>query len=153
MAEYKGKTVTLNRPRAIPKGSPGYGKKRKEVFVVGCSSESSRVKRITFGDAKLGMHKDSKARKKSYCARSKGMGGTTDRCSANYWARRDWDCQMAKKTKKDACYKHVSKYMPKNSAYRSGPSNYRMGGSRQKKSTGGAVTKRGQGAVMTNRLR
>ena len=51
MAEYKGKTVTLNRPRAIPKGSPGYGKKRKEVFVKGCSSESSRVKRITFGDA------------------------------------------------------------------------------------------------------
>ena len=92
MAEYKGKTVTLNRPRAISKGSPGFGKKRKEVFVKGCSSESSRVKRITFGDAKLGMHKDSKARKKSYCARSKGMGGTTDRCSANYWARRDWDC-------------------------------------------------------------
>ena len=27
MAEYKGKTVTLNRPRAIPKGSPGYGKR------------------------------------------------------------------------------------------------------------------------------
>ena len=77
MAEYRGKTVTLNRPRAIPKGSPG---------------ESSRVKRITFGDAKLGMHKNNKARKKSYCARSKGMGGTTDRCSANYWARRDWDC-------------------------------------------------------------
>mgnify|MGYP003108781596 FL=1 len=92
MAEYKGKTVTLNRPRAIPKGSPGYGKKRKEVFVKGCSSEGSRVKRITFGDAKLGMHKNNKARKKSYCARSKGMGGTTDRCSANYWARRDWDC-------------------------------------------------------------
>ena len=92
MAEYKGKKVTLNRPRAISQGSPGYGKKRKEVFVVGCSSENSRVKRITFGDAKLGMHKDSKARKKSYCARSGGMGGTTDRCSANYWARRDWDC-------------------------------------------------------------
>ena len=92
MAEYKGKTVTLNRPRAIPKGSPGYGKKRKEVFVKGCSSESSRVKRITFGDAKLGMHKNNKARKKSYCARSGGMGGTTDRCSANYWARKDWDC-------------------------------------------------------------
>jgi hypothetical protein len=53
--------------------------------------------------------------------------------------------------------------MPKNSAYRSGhmvkcrnaggPSNYPMGGSRQKKSGGGPVTIRGQGAVMTNRLR
>ena len=66
MAEYRGKTVTLNKPRAISKGSPGYGKKRKEVFVKNCSSESSRVKRITFGDAKLGMHKGTKSRKKSY---------------------------------------------------------------------------------------
>ena len=53
--------------------------------------------------------------------------------------------------------------MPQNSAYRSGhmvkcrnaggPSNYRMGSDRQKKSGGGPVTIRGQGAVMTNRLR
>ena len=90
MAEYKGKTVTLNRPRAIPKGSPGYGKKRKEVFVRGCSSEKSKVKRITFGDAKLGMHKNDPKRKKSYCKRSEKLGN--DRMKANYWARRDWDC-------------------------------------------------------------
>ena len=38
-------------------------KKRKVVFVMGCSSESKRVKRITFGDAKLGMHKRDKSRK------------------------------------------------------------------------------------------
>tara|TARA_S200002703_G_scaffold157624_1_gene165981 strand:+ start:84 stop:362 length:279 start_codon:yes stop_codon:yes gene_type:complete len=92
MADYRGKKVTLNRPRAIRKGEPGYGKKRKVVFVKGCSSEKSRVKRIAFGDAKLGMHKNTASRKKSYCARSGGMSGTTDRCSANYWARRDWDC-------------------------------------------------------------
>ncbi len=30
------------------------------------------------------------SRKKSYCARSSGI--KSDRCSANYWARRDWDC-------------------------------------------------------------
>ena len=29
MAEYKGKKVTLNKPRAIRQGEPGYGKKRK----------------------------------------------------------------------------------------------------------------------------
>ena len=68
MAEYKGKKVTLNSPRALRKGEPGYGKKRKVVFVMGCSSESKRVKRITFGDAKLGMHIRDKSRKKSYCA-------------------------------------------------------------------------------------
>ncbi len=90
MAEYKGKKVTLNKPRAIRQGEPGYGKKRKVVFVKGCSSESSRVKRITFGDKKMGMHKGTASRKKSYCARSSGI--KSDRCSANYWARRDWDC-------------------------------------------------------------
>jgi len=38
----------------------------------------------------MGMHKDSASRKKSYCARSGGI--KSDRCSANYWARKDWDC-------------------------------------------------------------
>ena len=33
MAEYQGKKVTLNKPRALRKGEPGYGKKRKVVFV------------------------------------------------------------------------------------------------------------------------
>ena len=64
MAEWKGKTVTLNKPRSIPKGNGGYGVKRKEVYVKGCSSEGSKVKRITFGDKKMGMHKDSASRKK-----------------------------------------------------------------------------------------
>jgi len=88
MAEYKGKTVTLNKPRAIRKGSPGYGKKRKEVFVKNLAT--GKVKRIAFGDAKLGMHKNDPKRKKSYCKRSEKLGN--DRMKANYWARRDWDC-------------------------------------------------------------
>ena len=92
MAEFQGKTVTLNTPRGIRKGEPGYGKKRKVVFVKGCSSDGGRVKRITFGDKKLGKHPGDKSRKKSYCARSGGISGKTDRCSANYWARRDWNC-------------------------------------------------------------
>ena len=88
MAEYKGKTVTLNRPRAISKGSPGYGRKRKEVFVKHPSP--GKIKRIAFGDAKLGMHKNDPKRKRSYCKRSEKLGN--DRMKANYWARRDWDC-------------------------------------------------------------
>jgi|TARA_R110000803_G_scaffold192385_2_gene255202 hypothetical protein len=90
MAEFKGKTVTLNTPRAIPKGNGGYGVKRKEVYVKNCSSDGDRVKRITFGDKKMGKHPGDKSRKKSYCARSGGI--KSDRCSANYWARRDWNC-------------------------------------------------------------
>ena len=33
-----------------------------------------------------------KANKKSYCARSGGIKGASDRCSANYWSRRQWKC-------------------------------------------------------------
>ena len=88
MAKYKGKTVTLNKPRAIRKGSPGYGTKRKEVFVKNPSS--GKIKRKAFGDAKLGMHKNDPKRKRSYCKRSEKLGN--DRMKANYWARRDWDC-------------------------------------------------------------
>jgi hypothetical protein len=57
MAEWQGKTITLNKPRAIPKGNGGYGVKRKEVYVNCPSSSGSKVKRITFGDKKMGMHK------------------------------------------------------------------------------------------------
>ena len=92
MAEYQGKKVTLNKPRAIRPGEPGYGKKRKVVFVGQCSSDGNKVKRITFGDKKMGKHPGDKSRKKSYCARSGGISGSTDRCSANYWARKDWNC-------------------------------------------------------------
>tara|TARA_R100000544_G_C2204123_1_gene48309 strand:+ start:231 stop:446 length:216 start_codon:yes stop_codon:yes gene_type:complete len=71
---------------------------------------------------------------------------------------------MAKKeTKKDACYhkvKRSAKVWP--SAYASGrlvqcrkvgAANYGKNKKRVKKSTGGLVTIRGQGAVMSNRLR
>ena len=81
MAEYAGKKVKLNTPRPLRKGETGYGKKRKVVFVKNPS---------TFGDAKLGMHKNNPKRKKSYCARSKNLG--SDKMKANYWARRDWGC-------------------------------------------------------------
>jgi hypothetical protein len=90
MAEWQGKQVTLNKPRPIPKGNGGFGKKRKEVYVKCPSSDGGKVKRITFGDKKMGMHKGTASRKKSYCARSGGI--KSDRCSANYWARKDWDC-------------------------------------------------------------
>jgi len=70
---------------------------------------------------------------------------------------------MAKsKTKKDACYHKVkSRYTKWPSAYASGAlvKCRKVGAknwgnkSRQKKASGGFVTVRGQGAVMSNRLR
>ena len=88
MAKYQGKTVKLNTPRPLRKGETGYGKKRKVVFVKNPST--GNIKKITFGDAKLGMQKNEPKRKISYCKRSERLGN--DRMKANYWARRDWGC-------------------------------------------------------------
>ena len=88
MAEYRGKKVTLNKPRRISKGSPGFGKKTREVFVRVPSS--GKIKRVTFGDPKLGAHPNNPKKRKSYCARSKNLGD--DRTKANYWSRRQWRC-------------------------------------------------------------
>jgi|TARA_R110000796_G_scaffold90634_1_gene194573 hypothetical protein len=86
MAEYQGKKVVLNKPRRISKGSPGHGKKTREVFVM----SDGKVKRVTFGDPNLGAHPGDKKRKASYCARSKSLG--SDRTKANYWSRKQWKC-------------------------------------------------------------
>lgn len=84
------KTPVLNKPRPLKKGESGYGKKRKVVFVK--NPQTGKIKTIKFGDAKLGLGKDNAARKKSYCARSKGQGNLKNKLSANYWARKDWEC-------------------------------------------------------------
>ncbi len=88
MPEYRGRQVTLNKPRRIGKGKPGYGKKTREVFVK--DPKTGNIKRVTFGDPNLGAHPGDKKRKRSYCARSKGLG--SDKTKANYWSRRQWKC-------------------------------------------------------------
>ena len=88
MAEYKGRQVTLNKPRRIGKGKPGYGKKTREVFVR--DPKTGNIKSVTFGDPNLGAHPGDKKRKRSYCARSSGLG--SDKTKANYWSRRQWKC-------------------------------------------------------------
>ena len=84
------KTPKLNTPRPLRPGEGGYGKKRKVVFVK--NPKTDRIKRITFGDKKLGLGVNNAARRKSYCARSSGQGNLTNKLSANYWARRAWRC-------------------------------------------------------------
>ena len=88
MPEYRGRKVTLNKPRRIGKGKPGYGKKTREVFVR--DPKTGNIKRVTFGDPNLGVHPGDKKRKRSYSARSKGLG--SDKTKANYWSRRQWKC-------------------------------------------------------------
>ena len=77
MALYQGKTVSLNKPM---KGDV----KKFKVFVK-CDG---KVKKVNFGDKNMTIKSHIKANKKSYCARSGGIKGASDRCSANYWSRR-----------------------------------------------------------------
>jgi hypothetical protein len=51
-----------------------------------------KEKLVRFGDANMTIKKDKPARKKSYCARSGGIKGKSNKLSANYWSRRAWNC-------------------------------------------------------------
>ena len=68
MALYQGKTVSLNKPM---KGDV----KKFKVFVK-CDG---KVKKVNFGDKNMTIKSHIKANKKSYCARSGGIKGASDR--------------------------------------------------------------------------
>lgn len=88
MAEYKGKKVTLNKPRRISKGSPSYKRKKFEVFVV---NNNDNVIRVTFGDPNLSIKRDSPERRKSFRARHKcDSNPPKDKTKARYWSCRFW---------------------------------------------------------------
>tara|TARA_Y100000401_G_scaffold116500_2_gene122420 strand:- start:145 stop:435 length:291 start_codon:yes stop_codon:yes gene_type:complete len=90
MAEYQGKKVTLNKPRRIGKGSPGYGKKKFEVFV----KSGDKIKRVAFGDPNLSIKRDSKARRKSFRARHK-CDTARDKTKARYWSCKMWQANKS----------------------------------------------------------
>ena len=83
MAEYQGKKVRLNKPFRTP------GEKKKFAVYV---KKDDKVIKVRFGDPKLSIKKDQPGRKKSYCARSGGIKGKSDRTSPNYWSRKMWNC-------------------------------------------------------------
>ena len=89
MATYKGKKVTLNKPRRIRKGETSYGKKKSVVFV----TDGDRVKRVTFGDPNMKIKKSIPARQKSFLAR---MGGVLKQVkgqkslSPAFWSIKAW---------------------------------------------------------------
>ena len=74
----------------------GYNKPRRsdrddKKFMV-LAKKGDQVRLIHFGDPNLSIKKSQPARKKSYCARSGGIKGGSDKFSANYWSRRAWEC-------------------------------------------------------------
>jgi len=83
--KHRGLTFTgYNKPR---RAEPGASKK----FVV-AAKKGDQVKLVRFGAKGMSIKKNQPARKASYCARSGGIKGTSDKFSANYWSRRKWDC-------------------------------------------------------------
>ena len=86
MAEYKGRKVTLNKPRRIRKGEPSYGKKKSVVYVM----NKGKVKKVTFGDPNMRIKKSSPERRKSFRARHKCDTSPPSKLTARYWSCKKW---------------------------------------------------------------
>ena len=91
MAEYQGKSVTLNKPSRISKGEPGHGRKKFKVYV---KTKGGKVKKVMFGDPNMEIRKDNPEARKSFRARHK-CDTATDKTTARYWSCRMWQI-MAK---------------------------------------------------------
>ena len=78
------KSMPCNKPRRAPAGS------KKKSVVKACSGGKEVV--VRFGDPKMSIKKGNPKNKKSYCARSGGIKGKSNKLTANYWSRRAWDC-------------------------------------------------------------
>jgi len=77
------KAMKCNVPRRDVQGG-------KKFVVKACQNGVEHI--VRFGDANMTIKKNQPSRKKSYCARSGGIKGKTNKLSANYWSRRAWDC-------------------------------------------------------------
>ena len=85
MAEYQGKKVILNTPRAIRTGEPGHGRKSKVVFV----RDGEKVKRVMFGDPNMPIRKDNPASRKNFRARH-NCANPGPKTKARYWSCNAW---------------------------------------------------------------
>ena len=63
----------------------------KKKFAV-AAKQGDKVRLVRFGDPNMKIKKNIPERKRNYCARSGGQGNTTNKLSANYWSRRQWNC-------------------------------------------------------------
>jgi len=77
------KNMKCNVPRRQVSGG-------KKSVVKACQGGKEKI--VRFGDSKMSIKKSNPARKKSYCARSGGIKGKSNKLSANYWSRRAWNC-------------------------------------------------------------
>lgn len=75
--------LKCNKPTRSPKEG-------KTKMVKACQGGKEKI--VHFGDPDMRIKKSNPERKKSYCARSKGLGNLKNKLSANYWSRKAWDC-------------------------------------------------------------
>jgi poly(3-hydroxybutyrate) depolymerase len=77
---------TVNKPRRIRKGEPGYGRKK---FVV-LASEGGKKKTIRYGDANMKIRKSNPKARKSFRARHGCDEKPISKLSAKYWSCKRW---------------------------------------------------------------
>jgi hypothetical protein len=85
MATYKGRSVTLNKPRRIAKGETSYGKKKSVVYVM----DGDKAKRVTFGDPDMTIKKTQKGRRANFRARH-NCDDAGPKTKARYWSCKAW---------------------------------------------------------------
>ena len=85
MAEYQGKSVTLNKPSRISKGEPGYGRKKFKVYL----KDGKKAKKVMFGDPNMEIRKDNPEARKSFRARH-NCDNPGPKTKARYWSCRKW---------------------------------------------------------------
>ena len=86
MAQYQGKKVSLNSPRRIGRGEPGYGRKKSVVYV---QTDNGTVRRVMFGDPKMEIRKDNPGARKNFRARH-NCDNPGPKTKARYWSCKAW---------------------------------------------------------------
>lgn len=89
--EYQGKKVTLNKPRRIGKGDPGYGKKKFFVYV---KNDRGNVVRVMFGDPNLEIKRDNPNRRKNFRSRH-SCDNPGPKWKARYWSCKMWEAKKS----------------------------------------------------------
>jgi hypothetical protein len=82
------KNVTLNKPRRIGKGDPGYGKKKFYVYV---KNDKGNIVRVTFGDPNMEIKRDSDQRRKNFRSRHSCDDNPGPKHKARYWSCKMWE--------------------------------------------------------------
>ena len=86
MAQYQGRNVSLNSPRRIGRGEPGYGRKKSVVYV---QTDNGTVKRVMFGDPNMEIRKDNPGARKNFRARH-NCDNPGPKTKARYWSCKVW---------------------------------------------------------------